>query len=337
LGWEKTKTRNIGAELSLLNGRVGFNGNYFRKISDVLSSRDIPYENGFANGVVSGSTMENVGYDFTFTLMPIRTKDFSWQLSLNTATTRNRVKKNERVNTVADYTGGSCIVKGEPYSTFYSFELAGLDPANGTPVFKNLDAEGLESPIGYMVKSGKFTPDFSGGLNTQLRYKRVTFYALFSVQWGGHNRLPVIYNVQTSTGGIPMPEQNHSRQLMKRWRNPGDEEVTNIPSIPGLGSTQVYLPLTQTTVRTLRNPYDLYNLSDQRVASTDMIRCRSVSLTYDFGGALLQKIHVQRLQLRGSMTNPFMWVASGKWQGLDPETADWPARRTTSLSLQMMF
>lgn len=63
LGWEKTKTYNIGLDGALFGGRFNFTVNYFKKISDVLSSRNIPYENGIANGVVSGSTMENHGYD----------------------------------------------------------------------------------------------------------------------------------------------------------------------------------------------------------------------------------------------------------------------------------
>lgn len=60
LGWEKTKTYNIGLDGALFGGRFNFTVNYFKKISDVLSSRNIPYENGIANGVVSGSTMETM-------------------------------------------------------------------------------------------------------------------------------------------------------------------------------------------------------------------------------------------------------------------------------------
>jgi hypothetical protein len=336
LGWEKTESWNVGLELSLFNGRLGLSGNYFKKTGNVLSSRDIPYENGMANGIVSGSSMTNTGYDFTVTVTPVRTANFSWQISLNTATDRNEINRNGRVNTIDDYTSGRAIVDGEPFSTFYSYELAGLDPANGTPLFKHLDELDLENPLGYLVKSGKFTPDFFGGLNTQLRYKRVALYALFSVQWGGHRRLPFVYNAAVNSG-IPMPEQSLSRQLQERWRAPGDEAWTTIPSIPGVGATYVYLPTTQSSVRTLKNPYDLYNLSDQRAASTDMIRCRSLSLTYDFGRESAAAIGAQRLQVRASMSNPFTWVASGKWKGRDPETGDWPARRTTSLSLQMMF
>ncbi|GHT60525.1 hypothetical protein AGMMS50239_09670 [Bacteroidia bacterium] len=334
LGWEKTKTGNIGAELSLFNGRIGFEGNYFKKTSNVLSSRDIGYENGMANGLVSGSTMTNTGYDFTVTMTPIRTRDFSWQLSVNTAVVRNKIEKNGRVNNINDYTAGTCIVEGEPYSTFYSYAFTGLNPADGTPLFNNIEVTGLDGPMDFLIKSGKFTPDFSGGLNTQLRYRNIALYALFYVQLGGERRLPKLYDV-TSNNGTPTPEHNLSNRLTQRWQKPGDEEFTDIPSIPGVGATQVYLPLTQTSTRTLKNPYDLYNLSDQQAASSDMIRCRSISLSYDVNVARLKGL--DRLQIRVSMTNPFLYAFSSKWRGVDPETGDWPARRTTSLSLQMMF
>lgn len=92
LGWEKTKTYNLGLDGALLNGRFNFTLNYYQKISEVLSSRNVPYENGVANGIVSGSTMKNYGYDFVIDVIPIRTKDVTWQLSLNTAVSRNKIE-----------------------------------------------------------------------------------------------------------------------------------------------------------------------------------------------------------------------------------------------------
>ena len=53
----------------------------------------IAVENGMANGLVSGSTMENSGYDFVINVVPVRTKDFTWQISLNTSVTENSVNK----------------------------------------------------------------------------------------------------------------------------------------------------------------------------------------------------------------------------------------------------
>ena len=81
----------------------------------------------------------------------------------------------------------------------------------------------------------------------------------------------------------------------------------------------------------------MYNFSDIRVANTDFIRCRSLSFSYDFTGKSLRKMGLGYLRLSASMTNPFMGVSDKKWDGLDPETGDWPARRITSFSLSVMF
>ena len=338
LGWEKTKTWNVGIDGALLNGRLNFTFNWYKKISDVLSSRNIPYENGFANGIVSGSTLDNTGYDFVIDVVPIRTENTTWQISLNTSVTSNSVDKNKRVNTLTEYLDGSCVVDGRPYSTFYSYEFAGLNPENGHPTFAHMDIENAESPKDYLVESGKFLPDFSGGLNTTVKWKNLSLYALFSVQWGGHARLPKLYSGATDTEpGLPRPEENVSRDLLHRWKQAGDEAYTSIPSLPGTGEEDIMLPATANSSAFSSNLYHMYNMSDERVANTDFIRCRSLSLTYDFQQEWLERLYIKRLQLKASMTNPFMWVSDKKWDGLDPETGDWPARRVTSLSLQIMF
>ena len=333
LGWEKTKTYNFGVDAALLDGRLNFTVNYFKKISDVLSSRNIPRENGMKNAVVDGGEMTNTGYDFVINVIPVRTKDFTWQLSLNTSETKNKVNKNQRINTLNDYLEGSAVVDGEAFSTFYSFKYNGLNDENGTPEFAYMDVLNGASPLNYLVKSGKFTPDFSGGLNMMFKYRNWSLFALFNVQWGGHARLPKLYDTDNNYG-IPTPEQNVSRDLALRWRKVGDK--TNIPSIP-TSEAYIDLPATASVASTERKLYDMYNNSDLRVANTDFIRCRSLSLSYEFNQKWLSRIAAQRFVIKASMTNPFMWVSDSKWDGLDPETGNWPARRVTSLSLQVMF
>ena len=297
-------------------------------------------ENGVANGIISGSTMENSGYDFVINVIPVRTKNFTWQLSLNTSRTKNKVTKNSRTNLLDDYLDGNCIVDGEAFSTFYSYVFDQLEQEYGRPRFKYMDLESVEDIKDFMVNSGKFTPDFSGGLNTMFKYKNITLYALFAVQWGGHNRLPNLYEATTSKDGLPLPHQNASKKLLKRWKKVGDK--TNIPSLPSIGSRTDIISFPENTVlaanyRSGENSYVMYNQSDARVANTDFIRCRSLSLAYNFGEKALSSIGLSHLQLKLSMTNPFIWVSDKKWDGLDPETGNWPTRRVTSFFVQVMF
>lgn len=333
LGWEKTKTYNIGIDAAFLKGRLNFTFNYFKKISNVLSSRNIPRENGMENAIVDGGEMTNSGYDLVVSVIPIRTKDFTWQMSLNTSVTNNAINKNQRINTLSDYLNGTAAVDGRPFSTFYSYKFKGLNQEDGTPEFENMDVKDAESPLAYLVESGKYTPDFSGGLNMMLKYKNWSLYALFNIQWGGHSRLPYLYDT-SSNYGVPTPEQNVSKDLIGRWRKPGD--ITNIPSIPS-SSAYINLPNTSQVTSTEGRLYDMYNNSNVRVANTDFIRCRSLSLSYDFTSNILSTLGLSRLTLKASMTNPFMWARDKKWNGIDPETGNWPTRRITSLSIQAMF
>lgn len=340
LGWEKTKTYNLGIDASFLKGRVNFTFNYYKKVSDVLASHEVPYENGMANGVVGGSQMENSGYDLVVNMIPVRMKDISWQLSINASKTNNKLRENNRINTLRDYLYGSAIVEGEPYSTFYSYEFDKLDGEYGQPLFKHMDVEEgtmLADPSEFLVKTGKFTPDFTGGLSTMFKYKNLSFYMLLAFQGGGNRRLPNLYPATATNTGLPNPEENVSRKLKNRWRQPGDEAWTNIPSLPGTGFEDQLLPTTAISQGYTENRYVMYNQSDIRVASTDFIRCRSISLSYDFTQEWLKKMAMERLQAKVTMNNPFMWVKDKKWDGLDPETGNWPTRRVISLSLQVMF
>ncbi|UCJ07428.1 SusC/RagA family TonB-linked outer membrane protein [Chitinophaga pendula] len=330
LGWEKTKSWNLGMDLSLWNGRINATANYFRKVSDVLASRQVPVENGMNAATVFGSRMENIGYDLIVSVIPIRTKNFTWQFSVNTGRAVNRLTQNQRVNTREDFLSGNAIVNGEAYSTFYSYSYAGLNHNTGIPMFNYMNIKPTGNDLDFLVKSGKLEPDFSGGFNSSIRYKNITLYAQFAMAFGATKRLPVYYNMS----GAPTPEQNVPRILKDRWKNPGDEQYTNIPAIPPGNPRyfEIELPILNPT---MVSPYSLFNTSDYMTASADFVRCRSISLNYEFNPSLLKRVHIKRLSAAFSLTNPFLITFDKKWRGYDPETAGWPARRMTSLSFNV--
>ena len=342
LGWEKTKSWNTGIDISLFRGRLTLMANIFGKNSDVLGSRDIPAENGMVSSVIFGTTMENRGYDLAVSVIPIQTRDFTWQISLNTGITHNTLKNNQRTNTLDDFLYGTAIVNGEAYTTLWSFAFDKLDATDGKPLFKNLDIDKTDDPRDFLVKSGKLEPDFSGGLFTRFRYRGLSLQANFSMTIGGQKRLPDLYDMGNGQYGLPLPDKNSSRWIKDRWRKPGDEEHTIYPSLPTREKT---MP-TNTVDGSIQLPYkDLnfysryaaYNLSDIRVADVDFIRCRQISLNYQFTAKQLKAIYLQNLNIGLSMANPFIITFDKKWDGYDPETGGWPTRKTISLTLNATF
>lgn len=332
LGWEKTKTWNLGVDISLLRGRLNATANWYKKTSNILASRDVPVENGMNSATVFGSRMDNTGYDLIISVIPVRTKDFLWQFSVNTGLARNKLAQNQRINTREDYLSGNAIVNGEAYSTFYSYSYAGLNGKTGIPTFNKMDIKPTSNDLDYLVKSGKLDPDFSGGFSTMLRYKNISLSTQFAMAFGNQKRLPPFYNAN----GAPTPEQNVPRILLDRWKQPGDELHTNVPAIPPGNPRRIEIPLPVMTNYT-QTPYQLYNQSDYMVANADFIRCRQLSIGYEFSQDLLKKVHIKRLSTSFSLTNPFLVTFDDAWRGYDPETAGWPARRVTSLSFNMTF
>lgn len=330
LGWEKTKSWNFGIDMSVWDGRLNATVNLYQKTSDVLASREVPVENGMNSAVVFGSQMINKGYDLIVNLIPIRRKDFTWQFSVNTGLARNTLKNNQRVNTRADYLNGTAIVNGTPYSAFYSYSFKGLDPKNGRPLFNKMDIKPTTNDLDYLVRTGKLEPDFSGGFNTSVRWKSFSLSAQFAMAFGAQKRLPVYYNAT----GAPTPEQNAPRLLKDRWQKPGDEAWTNIPSIPAGNPNRLYVSLPLVTPAQL-NAYDMFNSSDYRVADIDYIRCRAIGVNYELPKNLIKKIHASRISVGLSLSNPFLYTFDKDWQGYDPETSGWPARRSSSLSVNM--
>ncbi len=60
-------------------------------------------------------------------------------------------------------------------------------------------------------------------------------------------------------------------------------------------------------------------------------------MQYDLPDAWVNKIGVRRASVNASLANPFFVAFDKAWDGRDPETANWPARRTVSCSLTLNF
>lgn len=345
LGWEKTKTTNLALQLAMLNNRVSMNLEYYHKNSNVLSSRSVAYENGVDNSIVTGVTMKNTGYDVIFNVVPVKTKDFNWQFSLNFGKVKNELSSATRTNTLDEYLNGGAIVNGEAANTLYSFKFKGLSPEDGTPLFDlGKDTEGndydpytpnkiTDNPLDYLVNSGSAIPDFSGGFNTRFQYKNWSLYMQFNMQFGGVGRLPAIYDY-TQYRGTPFPDVNVSTKLIDRWQKPGDELLTNIPSVPGVSKKfTMYVPSDINVYET----YEIYQFSDAQIADTDMIRCGQIALSYELDKKIAQKFNLNRVNMRLGVTNPFFIAFDDKWDGIDPETGNWPVRKMYTFTLNLSF
>ena len=135
------------------------------------------------------------------------------------------------------------------------------------------------------------------------------------------------------------PLENVSDNWNNRWRKPGDEQHTDVPT---LFNYNVASGLKTNRSENFRNGYEygtyLYDLSDLRVAKSSFLRLRMVGLSYLIPEKILSKVGISSMQLRFQASNLHVW-AKKAWKGLDPETpsANIPILPSYSLGINVTF
>ncbi len=338
LKWEKTSSYNIGLTMALLNNRLQVEAEYYyKRTKDAFMTKEVSSINGVKSYVINGGDIENKGYNVDLTITPIRTNDWRWTLSTSFSQNFNTVKNDPSAQTYDYYSflNGTAIVKGKAVNTFYSYDFIGVSPNDGGPLFNDLidqkhELYGLSKYQTFtrvLKATGRREPYMSGGLSTQLRYKQLRMNAMFAYSLGAKTRLFRMYDKDLS------PENNVHRSFINRWRQPGDEQYTNIPALISQSETAAYWRYqyhwsddnsseeddgaNSTIQRFANNAWEMYDYSDERVVSANYLKLSSLRFTYEFGERLLSKMKLSRLELSLSGTNLFT-ICSKKLDGQTP-------------------
>lgn len=333
LGWEKTISTNLGTDFALFNGQVRVSSDfYWKKGRNMIVAYDIPQEYGVETMPVNGGSMDNHGFEVSAGFTPVRTKNFTWDVSLNFAKDYNKVTEVGIQNpTWKNAVVGGMHKSGYAESAFWAFKCDGIDQETGYPIIDLTVADGIDpktDPTAYMVYVGKTDPDFTGGLGTSFRYKMLSLSANFFLQMGGKQFLSKAY----SSSMLPSEYENLSTQLLNRW-HPGDANAT-FPGLPDKGVVNILLP----DGSTYSDVYEMYNYSTSRVVSKSMLRCNNVSLSYTLPTQWISKFCLSALTIGASVSNVFT-IVSKDFHGRDAEvaTGQQPLTRGYTFNLNVTF
>jgi len=335
LKWEKVQNINYGISGSLFDNKISFSfDGYYKKTTDMVISMEVPYENGVSTRPINGGKMSNSGWDASFGFTPVKGKDFIVSLGFNMGKVYNKVESAvEPTHDWSEAASGNLSKEGYAVSSFWALRFAGLNPEHGGPMF-DLSGSELEEAKSdatlYMDYAGKMEPDFNCGVSFSIRYKTLSLSSGLYLSVGNQTFLAPMGRV---TQSIPSEYENMSTEWVKRWRKPGDEKITNVPSLPNMITSAK-------KVRVLdldENPYDLYAKSTVRVVDAWYLRCGSISLSYSVPERLLPGT-LQAIGFSFSLGNPFQ-IRSKDFKGRDPEVAlgGQPLQRTMSLGVNVSF
>lgn len=219
LKWERTGMFNIGLDFAFFGSRLNGTIEYYdKRTSDLIyyypvSTNRYPFDTMTANvGDIS-----NKGIEITINAVPVQTKDFRWNTTLNLAHNKNVVEKLSNETFSVDYipaaypgiAGNSDkyvqrLMEGCPIGQFYTLEWAGYDE-NGVSQFYVHDPETGErtgevttSTAGEqnLAKTGSAQPKLTYGWNNTLTYKNWSLNLFFQGVLGNKifNALRAQYN-----------------------------------------------------------------------------------------------------------------------------------------------
>jgi len=193
---EINHTYEVGAEMTFLNGRVGFSADYYhaRQINQIIPVA-VSNSSGFSSFYVNGGTVQNQGVELTVNLTPVKTREFAWDLTINWSTNKSKIislYNNQPSFPIASYQNSVQLVAetGKAYGI-----LRGSD-------YKYLNSQGQVDTVGqgkvlidangYPIKSsnrlsdiGNINPDWIGGINNSFHYKNISFSFLIDIHKGG--------------------------------------------------------------------------------------------------------------------------------------------------------
>ncbi|MBN1117144.1 MAG: TonB-dependent receptor [Bacteroidales bacterium] len=329
LKWETVATFDFGVDFGLFQNRLnGSFAYYSRKTSDLFFPRQVSRTSGFTDMVDNVGNMVNKGIELSLDGDIVRTGDFQWNIGANITTLKNEVVELYGAEDQQIESGFGILKVGEPAYSFYLVKYAGVNSANGDPLFYDVDGNitNQYSDADRVILDKNPHPKFYGSFTNSLKYKGLELSALIYYNYGNYIFSYTVY--ETESDGMNVAD-NQSREQLRAWKQPGD--ITDVPEIRW-GTDRAYL-------------------TDRNLENGSYLRVRDLTFGYTVPKTLSSKIKVDkfRVYLKGSNL-----LTIANYKGYDPEVGynssestsapvgsfdenTYPAVRTISLGVDVGF
>ncbi len=190
---ERTRSVEVGIEAAFLRNRLGFDVTYYdAKSIDQILPVIVSTSTGYNSKFLNAGTVQNKGVEVSMFLIPVQSKNFSWNINMNFARNRNKVIElfEGATNLVlADFQGGVSLnaTLGQPYGTIRGSNYVYTEDVSKGTVDKTVS----QTTGRYLISTtsneviGNANPDWTGGINNLFRYKNLSLSFLVDTRQGG--------------------------------------------------------------------------------------------------------------------------------------------------------
>ena len=311
LGWEKTTQYNMGVDFGFIKGRVGGSIDvYATKTTDLLMAMRIPTLTGFSSTYANIGETSNRGVELTLNLIPVQSRDFTWDSSFNIAWQKDKIEKlaygkNDMVD--------NAWFIGQSINVYYGYANEGLwqDTPEDRAEMEKWNANGYHFTPGNIhpkdqdgnylmdekdrVVIGNQDPRWTMGWNNTFNYKGIELGATLYGRMG----------YTASVGGQALTA--HSNQIKISYWTPENTGADFQKPILGQASSG--------------SQDEFSGLLGFRNAS--FVKVRNISLGYNIPRDICSKVGIGNVKVYGQAINPFSLHQSIDWYDLDVKSTQY--------------
>lgn len=336
LRWETIIGRNLGVNLSILDRKFTFDAEFYSNRTKNLffNGLQISSFTGFNNVNMNVGTMDNLGWEFNFTMTPKKSKNLTIDLNMNISRNINIIREisdlypREAGNITANGQYKTYMQVNNPFGSFYGFRYKGVYKDKESTIARGKTNEPIVTPDGQGVYMRFNYPNidyiFQPGdaiyedinKDGNINYMDIVYLGnsnpAFTGGFGGtitfkeRLKITTFFNFRSNydvVNGTRMSTtsmysyDNQSTEVLSRWRKEGD--VTNVP-------------------RALYASGYNWLGSSRYVEDASFIRFRTVTARYTFSRKLAQKLSFKALSGYLTAENLYTWT---NYKGQDPEVS----------------
>jgi len=279
LQWETVAKANLGFDLAMFDERLTLSFDAYRNTTrDMLALTPTQAYSGFDYYLANSGKLVNDGFEVAVTGRLVNARDLKVDLGFNIGTFKNTVKSMPAGEMVTNIYGAGVLTRvGQPVGLFYGYKTLGLlrnqDEAEAADLYTALptgqliafqagDVHFADLDGNHVINQedrtviGDPNPDFTGGMNLRVQYKRFVLDAVAYFSEGND-----VYNYQRAQLEGMAGLGNQTEAVTNRWRF--DDQNTVIPRV------------------TYGDPYGNSRFSDRWIEDGSYFRLKSVTLSYD--------------------------------------------------------
>ncbi|RXQ96749.1 SusC/RagA family TonB-linked outer membrane protein [Ancylomarina salipaludis] len=308
---ELTKEFELGIEAQFFNNRLGIDFSYYNRLTEgLISSLPKDPSSGYTTQMANLGDVRNQGIEFVLNFTPVKTENFTWDVSYNVALNRNKMENLDVDEVYLGGFGGAGIyaVEGKAMG---QFKIAAVKKVEIDGVMKTVvDGSGNPQPTTETEFIGKdINEKYRMGLTNTFSYKGFTLGATLDFRYGGY-----MYSYTKDylhwTGASTESVLNDRKTFL----------VPNSVVSDGRGGyVENTTPVDPTALHKFYGDGGGFDGDADNIIDRSYLKLRNVNLSYSLSKNFCERLHVSAVSLSLSASNILLWTPAENVY-IDPET-----------------